>query len=162
MIFMTILKERESAVSVSASPEVSQKQPGRLRKIGKAIARHPKLVQFFTLLLLTGGTSIFLLYLLFRGAWSTHEDNLTLLRTIWLMETGGESTRIIGQNPDQNPQRVITRSYETLEPYVEADGWTWVNRFGGTITYGKQEKRLIASCGAYSPLYLICSLSEIP
>lgn len=158
MIFMTILKERESAITVIAPPEVGQRQPSRLRRIGKAIVRHPKLVQFFTLLLLAGGTGIFLLYLLFRGAWSTHEDNITLLRAIWLMETGRESTRII----DDSPQRVITRSYETLDPYVEADGWTWVNRFGGTITYGKQEKRLIASCGAYSPLYLICSLSEIP
>jgi hypothetical protein len=37
-----------------------------------------------------------------------------------------------------------------------------MNRFGSTITYGQQDQRLIASCSPYSPLYVICDLSEIP
>ncbi|MEL7226831.1 MAG: hypothetical protein AAGL17_18850, partial [Cyanobacteria bacterium J06576_12] len=94
----------------------------------------------------------------FKDAWSPQYDNLVILKTIFKMELNREDTRMVGEDP----QQVITRSYQSLEPYVEDDGWVWVNRFGGTITYGKQEQRLIASCDAYSPLYLVCNLSEIP
>jgi len=160
---MTILKERESTTTtvpspVIASPEVRLKKPSRLRRMGSAIARHPKLTQFFILLTLTSGTTLFLLYLLFRGAWSTHQENLPVLRAIWLMETKRESTWAM----DEETQRVVTRSYETLEKHVQKDDWTWVNRFGATITYSKQDKRMIASCRAYSPLYLTCNLSKLP
>ncbi|MEO0771310.1 MAG: hypothetical protein AAFY72_18140 [Cyanobacteria bacterium J06649_4] len=160
---MTILKERESTATTATSPaiastEVHPKKPSRLRRAGKAIARHPKLTQFFILLTLASGTTLFLLYLLFRGAWSTHQENLPVLRAIWLMETKRESTWAM----NESPQRVVTRSYDTLEEYVEKDDWTWVNRFGATITYSKQDKRMIASCRPYSPLYLTCNLSELP
>ncbi|MEO1619548.1 MAG: hypothetical protein AAFU53_00790 [Cyanobacteria bacterium J06632_3] len=159
---MTILKERESTVTTIASPatepSIPPKQASRLRQFGRAIARHPQITQVFLLLVITSGTSIFLLYLLFRGAWSTHQDNVAVLSTIFKMELSRKDTLALGDSP----QQVITRSYKTLDAYVEPDGWSWVNRFSSTITYGKQEQRLIASCSSYSPIYIICSLSEIP
>lgn len=155
------LKEGKSAGIVappSADIKTAKPKVSRLRRTGRAIARHPKLTQAAVLLLLISGTGSFLLYSLFKDAWSPQYDNLVILKTIFKMELNREDTRMVGEDP----QQVITRSYQSLEPYVEDDGWVWVNRFGGTITYGKQEQRLIASCDAYSPLYLVCNLSEIP
>ena len=108
--------------------------------------------------MLFSGTSLFLLYSLFKGAWSPHQDNVAVLKTILKMELERENSRLL----DLEPHKVVTRSYQSLDPHVASDGWVWINRFGSTITYGKQEQRLIASCSAYSPLYLVCSLSEIP
>ena len=167
---MALLKERDSvtvAPSVAPSAE-SRPKPGRLRQVGRAIARHPKITQVVVLLLLVSGTGIFLLYLLFRDAWSPEQDNIGVLRTIWRMELARKSTLAIEEAaqaenfPAQMPQQVVTRSYQTLETEVDSDGWVWINRFGSTITYGKQEQRMIASCSPYSALYLVCTLSEIP
>lgn len=129
------------------------------QKLGKAIARHPRITTTALLLALASGTGIVLLCLLFKGAWSGHQDNVGILHTLLKMELAREDTLAIN---DDDTQQVITRTYLTLEPYVAQDDWTWINRFGSTITYGKQDQRLIASCSAYSPLYLICDLSEIP
>ena len=74
------------------------------------------------------------------------------------MELGRNSALEI----DENPQRVVTRSFTSLEPYVTNDNWEWHNRFGSTITYTKPDRWLIASCSPYSPLYLVCDLSEVP
>ena len=74
------------------------------------------------------------------------------------MEVGRESTHPI----DNDPQKVVTRSFTSLEPHVAEDDWEWRNRFGSTITYQKQDRWLIASCSPYSPLYLVCDLSEVP
>ena len=153
---MALLKERES-VTV-APPAVVGPKPGRLRRFGRLIARHPRITQIVVLLALISGTGIFLLYLLFRDAWSPEQDNLRVMRTIWQMETNRETLLAV----EGNPQQVVTRSYETLENNVEADGWVWVNRFGSTLTFGQQEQRMIASCSPYSALYLVCNLSEIP
>lgn len=173
---MIILKDRKPAPTVESSSKTvvdspstltvkpSTKQPtptpkpSRLRRVSRFMARHPRWVQAFLLLALTSGTGCFLLYSLFRGAWTPERDNLTILQTIFKMEIKRDSTRII----DGDPQQVVTRSYQSLEPYMEEDGWIWVSRFGSTITYGSQNKRLIASCSPYSPLYMVCSLSEIP
>ena len=121
-------------------------------------ARHPRLIQFGVLSAIATGTVFFLLYTLFKGAWSTHQDNFAILQTIFKMELGRESTLAI----DEDPQRVITRSFTSLEPYVAENDWEWHNRFGSTITYAKQDRWLIASCSPYSPLYLVCDLSEVP
>ncbi|MEL6604233.1 MAG: hypothetical protein AAFP20_13520 [Cyanobacteria bacterium J06614_10] len=152
---MTILKEREPDTAVVTTPAVRPKA-SRLRKVGAAIARHPRLIQAAVLLTLASGVGVFLLCLLFKEAWSPEKDNVTVLRTIFKMEIERRDTLPI------TDAQVVTRSYETLDPYVGEEGWTWVNRFGSTLTYGKQDQRLIASCSPYSPLYLICSLSEIP
>ncbi|MEO1387694.1 MAG: hypothetical protein AAFV85_10015 [Cyanobacteria bacterium J06634_6] len=157
---MALLKERESATVAPTSvvsPDAMPK-PGRLRSVGQAIARHPKITQAVVLLILISGTGVFLLYLLFRDAWSPEHDNIGVMRTIFQMETQRESTLPL----EDNPQQVVTRSYQTLENSVEADGWVWINRFGSTITFGKQEQRMIASCSPYSALYLVCNLGEIP
>ncbi|MEL7332360.1 MAG: hypothetical protein AAFN12_08920 [Cyanobacteria bacterium J06560_2] len=153
---MPLLKERASTHTVS--PPAVPKKKNRLRRVGRVIARHPRLTQAAILLTLTTSAGLFLLYTLFKDAWSPHQDNLSVLQTIFQMETNRESTLAI----DDNPQLVVTRSYQSLEPHVETDGWVWINRFGSTITYGKQDQRLIASCSPYSPLYMVCSLSEIP
>ena len=167
---MTSLKEREST-NVITSPdtasadttaditsEFATAKVSRLRRLGSAFVRHPRLAQTAILLVLATGTGAFLLFSLFRGAWSPHQNNIGVLTTIFKMELNREDTRII----EENPQQVITRSYRSLEPYVANDDWVWINRFGSTITYGRKDQRLIASCSAYSPLYLICNLSEIP
>lgn len=114
--------------------------------------------QFGFLSAIATGTAFFLLYTLFEGAWSVNQDNFAILQTIFKMELGRESTLAI----NENPQRVMTRSFTSLEPYVAKDNWEWRNRFGSTITYANQERLLIASCSPYSPLYLVCDLSEIP
>ncbi|MEL6454705.1 MAG: hypothetical protein AAFQ40_08310 [Cyanobacteria bacterium J06623_5] len=165
---MTTLKERKPDTAIVTTSAVRPKA-SRLRKIGTAIARHPRLIQVAVLLILTSGVGVFLFWLLFKGAWSPEKDNVTVLRTIFKMEFERQDTLpITDGNADETAEapvtdgQVVTRSYETLDPYVEEAGWTWVNRFGSTLTYGKDEQRLIASCSPYSPLYLICSLSEIP
>lgn len=143
------------------SPAASPARPSlaaQLRSVGSAVASHPRLVSLLALLLVAGGTGICLLYLLFRGALSQHQNNAVILQTIWKMEIERKDAIALKNNPD----RIVTRTFLTLEPHVEADGWTWINRFGSTITYGRQEQRMIASCSPYSPLYLICDLSEIP
>jgi len=162
---MASLKERESTavitpptISPSTTATPARAKTSRLRRVGRALARHPRLTQTAVLLMLATGTGAFLLYSVFKGAWSPHQDNIGVLTTIFKMELNRENTRAIGEDS----QHVITRSYQSLEPYVADDEWVWINRFGGTITYGKQDQRLIASCSAYSPLYLICNLSEIP
>ncbi len=129
------------------------------RKLRMGVASHPRLIQLTVLLILLSATSTVLLYDLFKGAWPQHQDNADILGSILKMELGRESSRAIHED---NAQRVVTRSFSTLESYVEADGWKWLNRVGSTMTYGKQEQRLIASCSPYSPLYVICDLSEIP
>ena len=141
---------------IAVKPE--KLKSSRLRKIGRIIVRHPRITQSILLLVLISGTGLFLLYSLFKGAWSLEQDNLKILNTILKMEMSRESAITIEGNNNQ----VLTRSFQSLEPYLEDDGWTWVNRFGSTITYNKQEQILIASCSSYSPLYMICSLSEIP
>lgn len=129
------------------------------RRFRTGISAHPRLLQLAILLMLMGSTSAVLLYFLFRGAWPNHPDNVAILGSILKMELGREDSRAIHED---NAQRVVTRTFSTLERYVEADGWTWMNRFGSTTTYGQQDQRLIASCSPYSPLYVICDLSEIP
>ncbi|MGC1217184.1 MAG: hypothetical protein WA783_18925 [Phormidesmis sp.] len=132
------------------------------RRVGAVVSRHPVLVQIAVLLVLTSGAGCFLLYSLFKGAWSPEKDNLSILSSILKMEIARKSALAI----DGNSQQVVTRSYQSLEPYVATEDWVWINRFGSTSTYGKQDgkqdQRLIASCSAYSPLYLVCNLSEIP
>lgn len=157
----TGLERKNSATKAAARPiafKPKKAKKGRLRKVGSAIARHPRITQSVLLLALISGTSLFLLYSLFKGAWSSEQDNLKILNTILKMEIARESAIALEDSSNQ----VVTRSFQSLEPYVENDGWTWVNRFGSTITYSKQEQLLIASCSPYSPLYMICSLSEIP
>ena len=143
---MIKLKERKPAETAITPASVPPKRR-RLKQLSSAIARHPQLTKTFIFLAFTGGTGFFLLYSLFKGAWTPERDNLIILNTILKMELNRESTRAI----NDNPQQLVTRSYESLEPHVEADDWRWVNRFGGTITYGKQDQRLIASCSPYSP-----------
>lgn len=130
----------------------------RWRSVRAQVARRARLLQIAGLLLTLGGTSIFLLCLLFRDAWSEHQDNFGILQTILKMELGRDDALAI----ENDSQQVVTRAYANLEPYLETDGWIWINRFGSTMTYGREEQRLIASCSPYSPLYLICNLSEIP
>lgn len=157
---MPTLKTREPTTDLSSSEQsfAVTAKPSNLRKVRNGIARHPRLVQAAILLSLVGGTGLVLIYFLFRGAWLEHEDNSAILNSILKMEMEREDSRTI--NGDE--QRLVTRTFSSLEPRVEADGWTWINRFGSTITYGKQDQRLIASCSPYSPLYIICDLSEIP
>lgn len=157
---MTTLKTRETAADLSptASPIASVAKPSRWRRICTQVKRHPKLVTTACLLSLLGATGVFLLYLLFKGAWSQDKNNVAILHTILKMELAREDTLAI----EDDPQQVVTRTYLTLEPHVGTDGWQWINRFGGTTTYGKQNQRLIASCAPYSPVYLVCNLSEIP
>jgi hypothetical protein len=147
-------------LSVDSSASTQVTKPRLWRKLRRGVSNHPRLlVQLAVLLMLLGGTSTMLLHSLFKGAWSQHQDNVAILGSILKMELGHENSRAI---PDDNTQRVVTRSFSTLESHVEADGWKWLNRFGSTITYGKRDQRLIASCSPYSPLYVICDLSEIP
>lgn len=108
--------------------------------------------------MLLSGTSVVFLYLLFQGAWRDRANNATLLGTILKMELAREEARVI----EDSPEHVITHTFKTLDGYVAKDDWVWLNRFGSTVTYGKQEQRMIASCRPYSPLYIICNLSEIP
>ncbi len=155
-------ENREAAANQpSAEPAIAATvaKPSRWRKLRTGISKHPRLIQLAVLLLLLGGTSAVSLYCLFKGAWPKHQDNVAILGSILKMELSRENSRAIDDN---NTQRVVTRSFASLEEYVEADGWKWLNRFGSTMTYGKQEQRLIASCSPYSPLYVICDLSEIP
>jgi len=144
-------------------PSATGRKPSRLRQIGSAIARHPRIVQLAILLVVLTGTSSYLLYSLFRGAWSPEKDNIAILKTIVTMELEREDAVPLADSESESGSNlVVTRSYVDLEPYLETDGWIWINRFGSTTTYGRQEERLIASCSTYSPLYLICNLSEIP
>lgn len=151
---MPTLKTREPATE-QPTPEVARPSRHQSRTF---IARHPRLIQSSILLTLTGGTALYLLVMLFRGAWAEHKDNFSVLRAIATLEL----TRQEALSIEDDGQRVVTRSYTTLEPYLAADGWKWSNRFGSTLTFGKQDQYLIASCTPYSPLYLICDLSEIP
>lgn len=150
-------KASSTATVPNQDSKLKNSKPSRRKRAWGRIGRHPRLVTAAVLLSLASGTGLLLLYLLFRGAWSGHQDNLAILHTIFKMEIAQEDTLEI----DGNPQQVVTRTYLTLEPHVEHDGWMWINRFGSTITYGKHDQRLIASCSHYSPLYLICDLSEI-
>ncbi|MEL6814232.1 MAG: hypothetical protein AAFP03_05375 [Cyanobacteria bacterium J06598_3] len=145
-------------VAKGKSVKGAKQKVSRWKKVGRAIARHPRITTTALLFTLASGTGVVLLCLLFKGAWSGHRDNVSILRTIWEMEVAREDTLAI----NDNTQQVVTRTYLTLEAQVAQDDWTWINRFGSTITYGKQNQRLIASCSAYSPLYLVCDLSEIP
>ncbi|MGC1307051.1 MAG: hypothetical protein WA885_07460 [Phormidesmis sp.] len=128
------------------------------RRTCRIVAAHPRLISTLLLITAASGTSVFLLYQLFKGAWPNYQDNAVILETIAKMELRRESARAI----KADPERVVTRTYLTLEPYLEPDGWTWIDRFGSTSTYSRQDQRLIASCSPYSPLYLVCHLSEIP
>lgn len=155
---MPTLKTREPATSLSSVPVISvPKKPGKLRRIRNFVGRHPVLTQTLAFSAITGGTSLVLLCILFKGAWSDHKNNLAILNAIFKMETSRQSTLMV----NDDSQKVVTRTFSTLEPHLEDDGWTWINRFGSTITYGKQDQRLIASCSPYSPLYIVCDLSEI-
>ncbi len=155
---MPTLKTREPATKLSPVQAASiPPKNSRLRRIGQFAGRHSTLTQVVIFMAIASGTSLVLLYLLFKGAWSDHKDNFAILNTIFKMETSRESSLMIGDND----QRVVTRTFSTLEPHLETDGWTWINRFGSTITYGKQDQRLIASCSPYSPLYIVCDFSEI-
>lgn len=144
--------------ATNSSPVITAK-PSRLRQMRGVIAQRSLLMQLVALLILSTGISSFLLYSLFKGAWSPEKDNQAILSAIFAMEFERKHALPI-EAVDSN--QVVTRSYMDLEPYVEADGWVWLNRFGSTITYGRQDERLIASCSPYSPLYLVCNLSEIP
>ncbi|MGB3300705.1 MAG: hypothetical protein WBA76_20770 [Phormidesmis sp.] len=159
---MPTLKDRESTTDLlpanAKSALAVASKPSRWHSIRKAIAQHPQLAQIALFLTIISGTSAVLLCILFKGAWSSHQDNFAILSSIVKMELGGEDSRAINSNSEQ----LITRTFVTLEPSLEADGWSWINRFGSTMTYGKQDQRLIASCSPYSPLYIICDLSEIP
>ena len=133
-------------------------KPSAWRRLRMTVARHPRLVQFGFLSAIATGTACFLLYSLFKDAWSPDQNNLAILQTIFKMELNRDSAQPI----EGDPQRVVTRSFTSLEPYVAQEDWQWRNRFGSTTTYQKQDRWLIASCSPYSPLYLICDLSEIP
>ncbi len=165
---MPTLNARETNTELSVAEATADTaktitQPGQWRRFRNTVARHPKLTQLALLLTLAGGTSIVLLTLLFRGAWSGHQDNLAILSTILKMELSRADSLPLNTSPlKENEQRLVTRTFSTLEPHLETDGWAWINRFGSTMTYGKQDQRLIVSCSPYSPLYIICDLSEIP
>ncbi len=133
-------------------------RPNRWRRITARIAHHPKILTGLALLAIASSTSAFLGYQLFKEALANHRDNIAILRTLLEMELAQASALPI----ENDPQQLITRTYSTLEPYLEADGWQWVNRFGSTSTYVKPNQQLIVSCSPYSPLYLICDTSEIP
>ena len=150
--------QANSANPAANEPVSIVSKPSTWRRLRMTAARHPRLVQFGVLSAIATGTAFFLLYSLFKGAWSTNQDNFAILQTIFKMEIGRDSTLAI----DDNPQRVITRSFTSLEPHVAQNDWEWSNRFGSTITYQKQDRWLIASCSPYSPLYLVCDLSEVP
>ena len=155
---MPTLKTREPATKLSPAQIASiVSKPGRLRRLCNFAGRHSTLTQIVTFLAAASGTSLVLVCFLFRGAWSEHKDNFAILNAIFKMEASRESSLAIGDSE----QRVVTRTFSTLEPHLEADGWQWINRFGSTITYGKQDQRLIASCSPYSPLYIVCDFSEI-
>ena len=139
-------------------PEKGPSKRSRLRRLGRAIAHYPNLAQMLIFMMAIGGTSLVLLGLLFRDAWSDRHNNTAIISAILKMELAREDFRVI----ESSPERVVTHTFATLEPHVEADGWTWINRFGNTITYGKQDQRMIASCSPYSPLYVVCDLGEIP
>ncbi len=150
-------KAIDDAALASSSAVVHR--PSRLRRIGSAIARHPNLAHLIlTLALLAGGSSFFL-YGLFKQDWSPEKDNQAILKAIVKLEFGRKNVLPIAND---DSERVVTRSYADLDPYVEIDGWAWINRFGSTLTYGRADERLIASCSTYSPLYLVCNLSEVP
>lgn len=152
------IKSEALVGEISSDGEISQKKKGGWRRFAGTILRYPNVAQVLLFLVVMGGTSLVLLCLLFKGAWSDRDNNLKVINTILKMELQREDARML----ETSPERIVTHTFKTLEPHVEADGWTWVNRFGNTITYGKQEQRMIASCRPYSPLYMICDLGEIP
>lgn len=147
-----------SPKSAAQTADGNADKAGFWRKLGRAIKRYPNISQTLIFALLISGTSVALLSLLFKDAWSDRHDNTEVIATILKMELNREDVRVL----NDSPERVVTHTFETLEPHVESDGWTWVNRFGNTITYGKQDQRMIASCAPYSPLYMVCDLGEIP
>lgn len=132
-------------------------RPNRWRRITARVAHHPRILTGLALLAIVGSTSALLGYQLFKGAWANHRDNAKIVRTLLKMELAQASALPL----ENNPQQLITRTYSTLEPHLEADGWQWINRFGSTSTYAKPNQQLIVSCSPYSPLYLICDVSEI-
>ncbi|MEM8505009.1 MAG: hypothetical protein AAF716_17875 [Cyanobacteria bacterium P01_D01_bin.1] len=150
--------ETRDAIAVN-SPSAGGRRRSPLRWIGNTIARYPNFIQLVLTLVLLTGTSSFLLYRLFRDAWSPDKDNQAILETIATMEFERKNVLPI---ENSSSEQVVTRSYVDLDPYLAAQGWMWINRFGSTITYGRNDERLIASCSTYSPLYLVCNLSEIP
>lgn len=155
----TVTQTKDHPARASSDSPVSKvSKPSAWRRLRMSAARHPRLVQFGLLSTIAAGTTCFLLYSLFKGAWSSNQNNFAILQTIFKMEAGRNSTLPI----DGDPQRVVTRSFTSLEPYVAQDDWAWRNRFGSTITYQNQDRWLIASCSPYSPLYLVCDLSEVP
>lgn len=171
---MDTLKERDAATqppttqaattkpkpteSAANQPVSTVSKPTAWRRFRMTTQRHPRLVKLGLFSAIATTTAFLLLYSLFKGAWSADRDNFAILQTIFKMELGRDSTLAI----NGNPQRVITRSFTSLEPHVAQEDWEWSNRFGSTITYQKQDRWLIASCTPYSPLYLICDLSEVP
>ncbi|MFK8182088.1 MAG: hypothetical protein AB8B99_01850 [Phormidesmis sp.] len=151
-------KSRDLAGEISSENKIYNQKKGSLRTLGHIILRYPNVAQILLFLTVIGGTSLVLIGLLFQGAWSDRDNNFAILNTILKMELNREDVRTL----EDSPERVLTHTFRTLEPHVEADGWTWINRIGKTITYGKQDQRMIASCRPYSPLYMICELGEIP
>ena len=152
------LGQTEAVKTASNEPISTVSQPSSWRRLRMSAARHPRLIQLGVLSVIATGTTLFLLYSLFKGAWSANQNNFAILQTIFKMELDRESAHTL----NDNPQKVVTRSFTSLEPYVAENNWEWRNRFGSTITYQKQDRWLIASCTPYSPLYLVCDLSEAP
>lgn len=166
---MTTIKSRKSTTDPLSQPSSVPPRPtaptpspaptpNHWQRRCVALTHHPWLITTAGFLALISGTSLFLLFLLFRGAWSQHQNNVAILQTILKMELTRKDTWTLGDDS----QQVVTRTYLTLEPHFSQSGWVWINRFGSTITYGNQDRRMIVSCSPYSPLYLICDLSEIP
>jgi hypothetical protein len=153
-----IVKPDEPKSEASRGGALAVIPKSRWYRFRAGVARRPWLLQVPLLLLVISGTGLFLMHSLFKGAWSQHRDNFAILRTIFVMELSRDDALAL----KGDSQQVITRAYGSLEPYLATDGWVWINRFGSTITYGREDQRLIASCSPYSPLYLICDLSEIP
>lgn len=150
--------ETRDAIAVT-SPPADGRRRSLLRRIGSTITRYPSLIQIVLTIVLLTGTSSFLLYRLFRDAWSPDKNNQAILEAIATMEFERKNVLPI---ENSSSEQVVTRSYIDLDPYLKVEGWMWINRFGSTITYGRNDERLIASCSTYSPLYLVCNLSKIP
>ncbi|PZO07659.1 MAG: hypothetical protein DCF25_22660, partial [Leptolyngbya foveolarum] len=124
---MTTLEERDAATQPTTTHPASSQakivetaankplstvsQPSTWRRLRMSAARHPRLIQFGILGAIATGTTVFLLYSLFKGAWSANQNNYAILQTIFKMELGRKSALPVGDNP----QTVITHTFTSLE-----------------------------------------------
>lgn len=111
--------------------------------------------------ILSLGSLIVIYGILFQAALTEDRNHQQIALAILRAEITRKKSVVIGQEP----KLLLTKNFSSLDEHLASHNWEKIGQFGAGVIYRNAQftrDQLLAICGMYSSMYMICDLSDDP